>query len=561
MIFKTIRDFFKPEKQIEKKEPEESVSSTDLKNVRGMKKAALNQWLKANLFQKTYADIHQVSEKGVAMDSKAMDSKAMDSDAIKSAFAPQLSNLPQVLFSWYVQQSFIGYQACAIIAQNWLVNKACTIPAKDAIKKDYKITVNDGSKIDDQVINTLRQADKRFKIKQNLIQFEKFNRVFGIRIALFKFKNVTDDFYIKPFNLDGIKKNSYQGIAQLDPYWITPELDESSVADPSSVDFYEPTWWRVDGKRYHKSHLIIARYSEISDILKPSYIYGGLPIPQLIMERVYAAERTANEAPLLALTKRLNIIKTDTKKALAKQDEFKERLELFNEFRDNHGTLAIDKEEDFQQADTTLTDLDALIMTQYQLVASIAGVPATRLIETSPKGFSSTGEFEESSYYDNLEGIQEDSYTPLLERHYQLLIRSEGITPFEFDMIWEPLDSPTAKELAEINELESRNDNLLQEAGAIDGGEVRDRIIANENSGYNGLKSFRFAEEEENGLLDKSIKENSLNGAQVTSLMEVVNRVRDNEISRESAMVILTTSFPINEAQASRILGDEKTDE
>ena len=53
--------------------------------------------------------------------------------------------------------------------------------------------------------------------------------------------------------------------------------------------------------------------------MKPAYLYGGLPVPQLISERVYAAERTANEAPMLAMTKRLTVLKCDITQAVANQ--------------------------------------------------------------------------------------------------------------------------------------------------------------------------------------------------------------------------------------------------
>ena len=56
--------------------------------------------------------------------------------------------------------------------------------------------------------------------------------------------------------------------------------------------------------------------------------------------------------------------------------------------RDNYGVKVIDKDaEDLTQFDTGLADLDVTIMTQYQLVAAIAGVPATKLLGTTPKGF------------------------------------------------------------------------------------------------------------------------------------------------------------------------------
>lgn len=480
-------------------EPVDDVDfSTDLTRYRKMKQGALNSWIAENMFQKTPKDFKTFSRDGQA----AMDSAiAMDDHSIKQAFSLSNNVLPQVLFAWYVRQSFIGYQACSIIAQNWLVNKACTKPAKKAIKNGYEITVNDGSEVGTKILTAMRGYDKRFKIKQNLVEFERFNRIFGIRIAIFNIESDDEDYYLKPFNLDGVTRGSYKGIIQVDPYWITPQLDDKAVSDPASSDFYEPTWWMVNGKRYHKSHLIIIRYSEVPDVLKPSYIYGGLPLPQLIYERIYSAERTANEAPMLALTKRMNIIKTNTQKALSNQKAFEERMTVFNELRDNHGIFAIDKEEDYQQTDTTLTDLDAVIMTQYQIVAAIAGMPATELIETSPKGFNATGEFEKESWYDTLECIQEESYSPLLERHYQILMRSEiapkmNVEPFEFDIVWAPLDSPTKKEISEINEINSRTDTALATLGAVDAFEVRDRLIKDPVSGYDGLQPFEEMESE-----------------------------------------------------------------
>ena len=40
--------------------------------------------------------------------------------------------VPEAIQSWYSSQSFIGHQACGIIAQHWLVDKACTMPGHDS---------------------------------------------------------------------------------------------------------------------------------------------------------------------------------------------------------------------------------------------------------------------------------------------------------------------------------------------------------------------------------------------------------------------------------------------
>jgi phage-related protein (TIGR01555 family) len=338
----------------------------------------------------------------------------------------------------------------------------------------------------------MRKLDVEYNVTKNLIQFIQFGRVFGIRIAMFQVESDDAEYYFKPFNPDGVKPGSYKGISQIDPYWITPQLDPESAGNPSSIHFYEPTWWNIAGKLIHRSHLIVYRTEEVADILKPSYIYGGVPIPQKIYERVYAAERTANEAPMLALTKRTDVINIDLAQALGQEISFTQRLEKWAQLRDNYGIKALGLDETMQQFDTSLADLDAVIMTQYQLVAAAANVPAVKLLGTSPKGFNATGEFEEASYHEMLESLQSHACSPLLERHHLLLIRSEivpefNIAPFNTVVTWKPLDAMTGKELAELNKLKADTGTVLMATGAIDGSDERERIINDPDSGYTGL--------------------------------------------------------------------------
>lgn len=418
---------------------------------------------------------------------------AMDS-SIQGKFGFQYtSTVPDTQIAWYGAQGFIGYQLAATLAQQWLISKACLMPAKDAIRNGYKITVNDGTEVDPDVLEAMRKADVRFNLNRNLVQFIQMGRIFGIRVAMFLVDTDNpEDYYFKPFNPDGIKPGSYRGISQIDPYWMTPELDAESAGDPGSPYFYEPTWWRINAVRVHRSHLVIYRTEELPDILKPTYLYGGIPIPQKIYERVYASERTANEAPMLAMTKRTDVLKVDLSAATAKEEGLIKRIQKWVFSRDNYGVKIIGHDDDMQQFDTSLTDLDAVIMTQYQLVAAAANVPATKLLGTSPKGFNTTGEFEEASYHEELESIQAHDLTPLIERHHLMLIRSEiapnfNIAPFSTEIVWNPLDAMTTKEQAELNKLNAETGNALINSGAIDGYDERKRIINDPESGYSGL--------------------------------------------------------------------------
>ena len=303
----------------------------------------------------------------------ASDSNAWG-DGLKGIFNGGFGNMSQVQAAWYASQGFIGYQMCAIIAQNWLVGLACSRQGEDAVRNWFTVTFADSVPEDTAVrlITAFEEYDKKFSLRQNLEQFTKMNRVFGVRHALFLVSSTDQQYYEKPFNPDGVTPGSYKGISQIDPYWITPELDADATANPTSKHFYEPTYYRISGRRYHRSHFVIIQGEQVADILKPTYFYGGVPLTQQIYERVYAAERTANEAPLLLMTKRLNVIHTDVEKAMANPGLFEKRMNEWLYYRDNHGLKVAGKDEVIEQFDTTLTDFDETVMTQFQLVAAIA---------------------------------------------------------------------------------------------------------------------------------------------------------------------------------------------
>lgn len=472
-----------------------SALSTDLP-AGGVDKAALKvAW--GQSVQKDERSLQVVSPEGVAMDSSNIQNSA------KAIFAMQGMNMPDGQLYWYASQGFIGYQLCAILAQNWLIEKCCVQPGRDAVRNGYEIKVSGGVDVGPKVIEAIKAADKHYRVNRAMVEYVKFGRTFGIRIAMFVVQSEDADYYTKPFNPDGILPGSYRGINQIDPYWTAPELSTEAASNPLSIDFYEPTYWLINGKRVHKSHLVIMRGAEVPDMLKPTYLYGGVSIPQRIFERVYASERTANEAPLLALSKRSRVLYTNLAKAMANPSKLWTTLTGRAERLNNFGTDVIDMKEDkVEHHDTTLTDLDATIMTQYQLVAAAANYPATKLLGTTPKGFNSSGDYEEKVYHEELDTIKANDLTPLLDRHHLMVWRSDIAPKFagmdkeaRVEHVWEPSASLTAKERAEVNKINAETGKVLAESGAIDGIDERDRITNDKDSGYSGLPAVEAPED------------------------------------------------------------------
>lgn len=429
-------------------------------------------------------------------------------------YAAGNNSVSDAVVYWYASQGFIGAQLCGILAQNWLINKACAMPGDDAIRKGYNVVSVDGDELDPEAVKIINSYDRSFKLNFNMREFIRKGRIFGIRIAMFKVQSTDPLYYEKPFNIDGITAGSYKGIVQVDPYWTAPMLDNASSSQPDTLHFYEPTWWLINGKKVHRSHLIIFRHAEPVDVLKPQYIYGGVPLTQQLMERVYAAERVSNEAPQLAMSKRTTVWLTDMEAVMSDSNAAIGRLQQWAAYRDNYGVKLGDKEGDeFSQFDTSLADFDSLIMTQYQLVAAIAGVPATKLIGTTPKGFNSTGEYEEASYHELLESIQTHDLSPLAERHHALVIKSY-VEPqlgkkmnIETTLNWLPLDTPTAAELAATNLAKAQAGQVLITSGAISSEDERQRVATDKTSGYNEIGIMEDDRPEAEELAEEDFKQ------------------------------------------------------
>jgi phage-related protein (TIGR01555 family) len=419
-------------------------------------------------------ELPQPTIAGVAMDSV--------DGSVPSFKAGSLYGVPEAQAAWYSNQLFIGNNLCAVIAKHWLVDKACNMPARDAIRQSYEIDCEDSA-----IIERLKKRDKKYRIHQAMKELVHFGRVYGGRIALFVVETPNPKaFYENPFNPDGIAPGSYKGIKQVDPQWVTPELTADNLQDPASLNFYEPTYYRIGGRRYHKSHLVKFVPFPVPNVLKPMYNYFGVSVPERVYERVYASERTANEAPQLAMTKRLLTLGlADAENA--DKGVIAENIEYFALMRDNYGVQITSNSDTVQQFDTALGDLDTTIMTQYQLVAAAANVPATKLLGTTPKGFNASGEYEEAAYREELESIQANDLEDLLQRHYEILLRSEGLPIVDISISWRPLDSPTAAEYADIELKNSQTALNYANIGAVDGHDIRQKLAADKESSYFGL--------------------------------------------------------------------------
>lgn len=422
---------------------------------------------------------------------------AMDRDYIKPAMYN--NDLPEEMLPFFTH-TFIGWQACALLYENAYIKKACEIPARDAVAVDYELQYEnkdgdgDGDdKTDKQkeqeILNRLKKKTDKEMLMKNLVRdADIFRKVYGQILAVPTFNVDMKKAMEKPYDPSKVKKGTYTGMTLVQPFWVTYQMSIDGVSNPQMAGYYEPEYYVINATtKIHKSWVIKLITGVCPDILKPVYYYGGIPLTQQIFERVYCAEKTANEAPKLALTKRLLIVDGNVQNLAANPAEAYQALESVLNVRDNMGVMVKNPGDQVQQIDTALTDMDALIMTQFQLVAAIAEMPVTKLMKTQLKGLANSGDYEMKDYAQTLVEIQENIFNRILERHYQMLSMSEFGKDLGLQVVWNPIDTPTELEMAQIESQQAQTDSTYIASGVVGAEEVREGLRANKDSRYHNL--------------------------------------------------------------------------
>ena len=450
------------------------------------KKIFLNQ-----SFQRTAADFVPVDRNGkrkTAQDGVAIEGlKQMRMNGLEGAGQDKI-------YTFFGLHGFIGWQLCAVIAQHWAVNNACSIPAEDSARPGWENSLADTQETEAAAQEQSADIPARLKelslqkygLMQALIRHAKNMKIFGVSYLLPVFDRDYD--YSKPYNPDGIQSGSFKGFKIIDPYWVMPQWGRESMSNPASMHFYEPEFYCLPGgKSVHYTQILKAVNAEVPDILKPSYYFGGIPLTQMIYERVYAAEKVANEAPLMALTKRTSVLYTNLEEILAQPEIAAKNLTTIAKYRDNQGIMLQDQDSRYEQHDISLADFDQLISMQYQLVAAVAKIPAEKLFKTPISGLGQTGAYAEHDYKQELQSLQERVYMPVVNRANEIIMRSDLERTEAITARFNPVDMPTEREKAEIQEIKARiNVNYLT-SGVITPEEARDALRNDKDSGYAGL--------------------------------------------------------------------------
>jgi hypothetical protein len=126
----------------------------------------------------------------------------------------------------------------------------------------------------------------------------------------------------------------------------------------------------------------------------------------------------------------------------------------------------------------TVQGLRDLVITAFELISSIEGIPLTIFFGQAPSGFSTDDASGKETYHRLLSDIRRHKLTPAYKRILEILL---GPDPSR-TLVWPPLGEPSDLEIAQASESRARRDQSLVSMTAFTPEEVRARFADGEES-------------------------------------------------------------------------------
>lgn len=288
------------------------------------------------------------------------------------------------------------------------------------------------------------------------------------------------------FDKRAIREGSLRKLKNIDAVWMTPS--KYNASDPLSDWFYVPQEWFVMGRRVHASRILRVIARPLPDLVRPAYNFCGLSLYQMLEPYVRCWDVTRRAVTDLVYTFSTTVLATDMSSILQGDDNgagVLDRAELFTTTRSNRGVMLIDKErEELSNVAAPLGGLDEIMTSSLEYLCVISHLPSVVLTGQTPHGLNASSEGELQAYSDWISSQQEAIIRPVFEQIIKLAqLNIFGKVDDSVELKFKPLQQLSARELAEIRQIDAGVDQQYMDAGVIDPSEVRERIRTN-NDGY-----------------------------------------------------------------------------
>lgn len=397
---------------------------------------------------------------------------------------------------------FVGYAVLSNIAQEALIRAGVETTADEMTRKFVEWYYNDdGDDNHEKDINELDAEMVKYKIKERFNEACQKDGYFGGCLVYIDVGELDDEERLEPLVLDSktFEKGSFKGLKVIEPINIYP--GDYNTSDPTDENYFNPEYWYILGKKYHKSRFLYFASNPAPLLLKPTYNFFGIPRAQLALD--YVAQFVANKESAQELLNKFSLTcwKTDMSQVLQGQssNDLIRRVKMFNKLKHNSGTMVLDKEtEDMMQINTPLSGVRDIVEMSLNLLTAVWRIPKIKYIGEGEGGLNASSKEQMHSFYDFIQSQKEKMFTEPLETVKKILLLNMGKEPdealtFRYPPLWEMDEA----ERADLNEKKSRVAVAYINAGVLSQEEVRANLSMDKNSGYSQIDVDDVPEREE----------------------------------------------------------------
>lgn len=373
-----------------------------------------------------------------------------------------------------------------------------------------------------------------------------------------------------------------------DPNEAAPMIWDRDVRSPT---YRRPILWTVSADGFnatvHGSRIVHFRGAR----RPPSETAGGFMrsnrMPddsclQAIWDEIRRLSETMAGGATLAQELRESVLKVADLGARGTGDEaatLAQRISLMGRVKSMLGIILIGAGDEYTNRSNPPTGWSELSDGAKSMLAAVSGLPETVLFGATPGGLNTDGDSGHESFRQLVSDYQETN-RPELERIYQVIYAAQdgptkGKAPEGWALTFAPLDEPSEMSKAEVREIVARTDLTYINCGVYAPSDVQRGRFGPDGWAVD-LPAFEAPEEVDEDAMEalraemeaapvaggapgapgaEAIADTALNGAQVKSLLEILQAVALNQIPRDAAIAIVMRAFQVDEPEADRMLG------
>lgn len=363
----------------------------------------------------------------------------------------------------------------ALYRESWIVQNIITTVPNDMLREWLALT---GVTPEEQT--QFERMARKTQLRRRLMDGINWGRLYGGAVGLMLIRG--QEMLSEPLNLDGILPGAFLGLHIVDRWsGVYPEL--GLVTDMGDPDFGLPEYYTIRGaaevevQRVHHSRVVRFIGRELPYYEKIAEQYWGESELEAIYSEVVKRDNVSHN--MAALTFRAcrdymemdNIDQLLSTSSPAAQERFWRVLQAQSVIDSNFGMRVVNKGDAIHNTQYTFTGLSDVYESVMMDVSGASRIPVTKLFGRSPSGLNATGEGDLQNYYDYVDGLRESVLRPVLERLLPILALScWGAIPDGLDLVFPPLWTPKATELAEIAERKTGVIIAGYQAGLLDQG-------------------------------------------------------------------------------------------